>query len=453
MPPRIRPTVLLPLLLVMLLARPAWALRFGALGNSPVDAQPGWPEGTAAAFNPQQRIAYWELNGQWKSECRGDAEAFSKVVANFALIKAEGKKLILHDGVGTSYWVQAVQPAGDAKVDWIFTVWQGDIWRQWQGIGRPAGAKPPEPPPPQIDVYCGGNLNIDDVDIPEGLLVVDQRLESRGFQLADSHVLEGKVHDMATGKPLAARMQLRRYDRNPDGSGAYVTVASVDADDTGRWVLKNVPQGSYSITLTADGYAPRYAGHAELSDQPSWSGFNADLSPAVTLAGMVTDESGQPLEGASVRLGSAYGLTTPELLTDKLGRFESDEVPHGELTLRASKEGYVHLGLGDGVQAPAADVKLTLFRAGGIDVVVDFGGKAKPEDYLVKIEPEGGLVIGSWGGNASVDGSGFARFTNVPPGKYVLWGRPNPGADSDETRKVPVEVKGGETREVTVKAR
>ena len=87
------------------------------------------------------------------------------------------------------------------------------------------------------------------------------------------------------------------------------------------------------------------------------------------------------------------------------------------------------------------------------EVVVDFGGKAKPEDYLVKIEPETGLVIGSWGGNASVDGSGFARFTNVPPGKYVLWGRPNPGADSDETKKVPVEVKGGETREVTLKAK
>jgi hypothetical protein len=453
MPPRIPPTALFSLLLVLLIARPAWALRFGALGNSPLDAQPGWPEGAAAVFNPQGRIAYWELNGQWKSECRGDAEAFSKVVANFALIKAEGKKLILHDGVGKSYWVQAVQKDGDAKVDWIFTVWQADLWRQWQGIGRPAGTEPPKPPPPQIDVYCGGNLNVDDVDIPEGIVVVDQRLESRGFQLTDIHVLEGKVHDMATGKPLAARMQLRRYDRNPDGSGTYVTVASVDADDTGRWVLKHAPQGNYSITLSAPGYAPRYAGYVELDDQPSWSGFNADLSPAVTLTGTVTDESGHPLAGASVRLGSAYGQITTDVLTDKSGRFECDELPQGELTLSAFKDGYVHPGLGDAVRAPAADVKLTMFRAGGVDVVVDFGGKAKPEEYLVHIEPEGGLKIGSWGGAGRADSSGFAKFTNVPPGKYVLWGRPNPGADSDETPKVPVEVKGGETREVTLKAK
>jgi hypothetical protein len=449
MPPRVRPTAILSVFLVLLVARPAWALRFGALGNSPIGAQAGWPEGTAAVFNPQQRIAYWELNGQWKSECRGDAEAFSKVVANFALIKAEGKKLILHDGVGKSYWVGATQPGGDARVDWIFTVWQADIWRQWQGIGRPAGAKPAESPPPQIDVYCGGNLNIDDVDIPEGLLVVDQRLESRGFQLTDSHVLEGKVHDMATGKPLAARMQLQRYDRNPDGGGAYVTVASVDADDTGRWVLKNAPQGHYSITLSAPGYATGASG-VELGDQPSWSEINAVLARAVTLAGTVTDDSGHPLEGVSLRLESAYGRTL-NLRTDKDGRFESDEVPQGELTLHAHKEGYVHFG--EAAQAPSADVKLALVRGGGIDVVVNFGGKAKPDDYLVKIEPETGLVIGSWGGNASVDGSGFARFTNVPPGKYVLWGRPNPGADSDETKKVPVEVKGGETREVTLKAK
>jgi hypothetical protein len=439
--------------LLLLSAQPAFALRFGALGNSPVDAQPGWAEGSAAAFNPPQRIAYWELNGMWTSECRGDAAAFSKVVANFALIKAEGKKLILHDGVGKSYWVSATQPEGDAKCDWIFTVWQADIWQRWQGIGRPAGAKPAEPPAPQIDVYCGGNLKIDDVDIPEGLLVVDQRLESRGFQVTDSHVLEGNVRDMATGKPLAARIELQRYDRNPDGSGAYVTVASVDADETGRWVLKHVPQGRFSIALAADGYAPRFAGHAELSDQPSWSGFNADLSTAVTLAGTVTDEAGHPLEGASVRLGSAYGLTTPELLTDQHGRFESDELPPGALTLHASKEGFVHPGLGDEVQAPAADVKLTLFRGGGMNVVIDFGGRAKPEDYLVKVEPEGGLVVGSWGGNASVDGSGFARFTNVPPGKYLVWGRPNPGADSEETKKVPVEIQGGRTHDVTLKAR
>jgi hypothetical protein len=433
----------LPLLLVLLAARPAWALRFGALGNVPIDAQPGWPEGTAAVFNPPQRIAWWELNGMWTCECRGDAEAFNKVVANFALIKAEGKKLILHDGVGSSYWVKATQPDGDARADWIFTVWQPDA-------GRRAGA---ESPAPQIDVYVGGNLNLDDVEIPEEITVDDRRLVSRGFELSDSHVLEGKVHDAATGKPLAARVQLLRYDRNPEGGGAYVTVASADADDQGRWVLKKAPQGLGTIRLSADGYAPRHVGFDELGNQPSWSAVNADLAPAVTLAGTVTDESGQPLEGVSVRLESVFAPATPNLLTDKNGRFESDQVPQGELTLRASKEGYVHVGLRDAVQAPAADEKLTLVRAGGINIVVDFGKKAKPQDYLVKIEPEEGSRIGSWGGTASVDGNGFARFTHVPPGKYVLWGRPNPGSDSAETKKLPVEIKGGETHSVTLKAR
>jgi hypothetical protein len=262
------------------------------------------------------------------------------------------------------------------------------------------------------------------------------------------------VHDLTTGKPLAARMRLVRIDRNTEGGYDYVEVASADADDAGRWVVKNAPPGVHQVTLSANGYASRVAGYVELGDQPGWSGFNADLSPAVALSGTVTDDAGHPLEGVTVGLESAYGLAmTTKLVTDKNGRFEFHELPKGPLSVFIHKDAYVHLGLADTVEAPAADVKLTMVRAGGINVVVDFGGKAKPDDYLVNIEPEGGLKIGSWGGAANVDASGFARFANVPPGKYILWGRPNPGRESDETRKLPVEVKGGGTPEVKLKAR
>ena len=41
----------------------------------------------------------------------------------------------------------------------------------------------------------------------------------------------------------------------------------------------------------------------------------------------------------------------------------------------------------------------------------------------------------------------------VPPGRYVLHGRPNPGSDGEQTAPVAVDLKGGQTAEVTLKAK
>ena len=59
-------------------------------------------------------------------------------------------------------------------------------------------------PPAQVDVYTGG-LRWADVTVPPGLEVVDQRLEGHGFTAADGIVMEGKVTDLATGRPVAGR--------------------------------------------------------------------------------------------------------------------------------------------------------------------------------------------------------------------------------------------------------
>ena len=441
-------TLIPALLLTLLAAQPAWALRFGDVGNSPVD-DPGWPAGAEEIFNVSQRVAYWEHNGRWHSDCRGDAEAFNKVLAGFALIEADRKQLIVHDGVGQSYWVDAVNKDLDADVDWILAVHQAAIWRQWQAIGR-AGAEAGDPVP-QLKAYVGGNIDWDDVVIPEGIEVVDMRLEAHGFTLADGNVIEGTVRDRVTGEPLAANMRLVRLDRKEEGGYDYITVESVTCDEQGHWVFTSVPAGQYQINLSADGYSPQMAGYANLSDQPSWSDHNAELAPAVALSGIVADEDGNPLEGVDVRLSG--GSYDGRVQTDEDGRFVADQVPAGTINVRTYKEGYVRVGLGADVEAPAEDVELEMVRSARVEIVVDFGDAAKPESYLVSIEPEGGLEVGTWGGSANVDASGFKSFENIPPGTYVLWGRPNPGSDDEQTEKVTVELVGGETIEVALEAR
>ncbi len=85
------------------------------------------------------------------------------------------------------------------------------------------------------------------------------------------------------------------------------------------------------------------------------------------------------------------------------------------------------------VTTPARDLKLEMLKSSNIEVVVEFGDKKRPEGYIVEIEPEGGSVVGSWGGSGNIDKANTITFKNVPPGKYVLKGRPNPGSANEET--------------------
>ena len=92
-------------------------------------------------------------------------------------------------------------------------------------------------------------------------------------------------------------------------------------------------------------------------------------------------------------------------------------------------------------------------RAGSVLVTVDFGEKKRAGDYVVKISPEGGDVVGSYGGSGNIDARDQMNFAILPPGRYVLTGRPNPGSDSEETGPVTIDVKGGQAEQVTLKAK
>ena len=128
------------------------------------------------------------------------------------------KRVVVHDGVGNSFWLnpngEATKKAG-ARMDWIFMVWQSASWDRLRKL--PADLNPTDPsdadkgPPAQIDVYAGGSIRWSDVTIPAGINVIDKRLEAHGFTAADGVVLEGKVHDLATQRPVAARMRFAAY--------------------------------------------------------------------------------------------------------------------------------------------------------------------------------------------------------------------------------------------------
>ena len=70
------------------------------------------------------------------------------------------------------------------------------------------------------------------------------------------------------------------------------------------------------------------------------------------------------------------------------------------------------------------------------------------------MEPEGGAKVGQWGGSGEIDPANRLAFQGIPPGRYVLRGRPNPSrGDEHAAGPLTIDLKGGQTLPVTLEAR
>jgi hypothetical protein len=464
-------TVLLSATIALTPFQPTSAMITGGEGNRPVH-DPGWPAGAALIFNHPGRIAYWEGppfgGGQYHSECRGDAKTFNAVLADFVELKVKNKRLVVHDGLGNSTWLNInndPEKRAKAKMDWVFMVWALRGWEQVRKFPPELNPIPADElakdPPAQIDVYTGGSIHWLDVIVPQGIEVIDERLEAHGFKPADGTVLEGKVVDLATGKPIAARMKLEKVEPQPKGGYRYTKENSVDCDANGRWVLKNTPEGWHRVVIEADGYVPRAVGFLRNEEQLCWHSYDGGLSRPATVSGRVADDADNSISDVEVHLGdiiSSDGRRYEssqeyKTQTDADGRFQFEGAPLGKTRVSVHKAGYCRPGLSLAVTMPAKDVALTMIKSAQVQVTVDFGKKMFLGEYIVEIRPEGGEVVGSWGGSGKIDNKNQIAFHDVPPGKYILRGYPNPSSANEKTAPVPIDLKGGETKEVTLTAK
>jgi hypothetical protein len=448
-----------------------FALITGGEGNEPL-RDPGWPVGAAGIFNFKGRVAYWEGppfgGGESHSECRGDAKELNAILQAFALIDAKNKKVIVHDGNGKSFWLNMNdEPAkrDAAKIDWVFTVWQKESFERLAKM--PADLQRIDKddaklgPPLTLDIYTGGSVKWKDVLLPKGLTIIDKRLEAHGFKLSDGVVLEGKLIDVETKKPVHGKVRLEKIESKKEGGYEYPLVKEVESDAKGRWFVKNAPEGRMRIVVVAKGYVSRLIGYEQIGKDPRWASYDCGLICPAPVTGRVTDKEGKPLADVEVRFANVVAkvigryevLDESSVKTDANGRFRADQLPKGTATVWVTKPGYVRPGLGPNITTPTQDMKLEMVKSGSLEVSVDFSAATRPGGYVVQIEPEGGSVVGSWGGSGNIDAKDQISFKGMPPGKYTLKGRPNPGSDNQETEAVTVEIKGGDDAKVTLKAK
>jgi hypothetical protein len=94
-----------------------------------------------------------------------------------------------------------------------------------------------------------------------------------------------------------------------------------------------------------------------------------------------------------------------------------------------------------------------MMQAARLEVAVDFTGKARPEHYLVKPEPEDGLKAGTCGGTAEIGAGNQITFDSVSPGRYDVRGHPNPHSENQVSDPIAVDLKGGASTKVTLEAK
>jgi protocatechuate 3,4-dioxygenase beta subunit len=421
----------------------------------------GWPSGVVELANLKTRVAWCEGppfgGGEFHFEYRGDTVAFLEALKLFAAVRAPELELVVHGGAGTSFWLKADRdPKANTKIDWTFTVWIPANWHALYNnpssyfTSDHANFRKPVAPP-RIDVYVGGGIDWKQIRVPPGIRVEDVRASSYGYLAADNAVIVGTVYDIATGRPVAnARVVVER----PAGKEPPQPTVQTETDNRGRFHLERIPPGICRVAVHAHGYAPRQIAYQRL-EPDSLHRFTVELAATVDVEGQVVDaDDDKPVAGAEVQLtrpmsidGRGYvAPEPPRAMTGSDGRFKLAGVATGYAQFRCVAAGYYHNPIGRLHRFPSESVRLAVVRTGAVQVqVFDADGRPITKDYLIAVEPEQGAGIGKWGGSANVREDGSVRFDGVPPGRYRIYGRPNPGAVGDRSSDQIIEVKRGET--------
>jgi large repetitive protein len=276
--------------------------------------------------------------------------------------------------------------------------------------------------------------------------------------------ITGHARDAQSGLPLsdfqvafepdraggAAAFRMVRSAARVQGGGAGQPV-NVHSED-GAFTLDDVPAGTWSVAVTADGYQPARTGGVVVEEGAVADNVEVKVTRGVVVKGHVTDaQTGAPIANAAVEfaqsgtppgpamlLGESAGA---ELTTDADGRFEADDLAPGTHTVRVTHPDYTDASQSVEVTADGAAVEIQMTQGGVIAGTVASGSGQPVAGANVTLAQAGAGVpgfggLGALGGGQSTvtDGSGGFRFDHLSPGRYTL------GAALRSSTSTPLDV-------------
>ncbi len=283
----------------------------------------------------------------------------------------------------------------------------------------------------RVDLSKGGEQNLGDIPL----------LPSCG--------LTGLVVDAETGEPIAgASVGLEQPSQWGNFSSHGVTT-----NQEGRFEVQGIGTGVYTLRASAFNYAPTTIEKVAAEAGKSTDVGTIKLGHGFSFDGMVLDDKGKGLAGATVTLterkkgnGWAFGNQGRALgtyVTESNGGFKATGLAECEATLEATAAGFARnsldLDLAPGMAAvtirlfPGATVKGRVFSADGTlakGCSVTLLDHSDPMYNMYKQQP-GTVGNMRWFGQNSISGAtrddGVFALNNVPPGTYLLVASPATG--------------------------
>jgi len=196
-----------------------------------------------------------------------------------------------------------------------------------------------------------------------------------------------------------------------------VVGASTTTDADGDYSLPNLPEGTYTISVSKSGFASQTISSIEVNPGETTSVYVVlgVVGNGGTLTGSVTDAEGFAIQGVAV---GAYleGELVRSGSSNASGRYTLTGLDAGSYTVRASKTGYVTEEIDDVVinSDQTTDLDFELDVAGNgtgtiAGLVVDPASRAV-QNALVELTGPAGPR------QARTNAEGRFEFTNLPPG-------------------------------------
>lgn len=267
--------------------------------------------------------------------------------------------------------------------------------------------------------------------------------------------LEGRIVDARSGEPIeqfrARVIKLKTLRGTP-----YTPQARWNSFANGRFDLETAGPGVYQVQAIAEGYAPALSGPVDTDEGTSVS---LELTAGGSLAGLVVNEAGEPVNGATViPLSTARGnmpsesesfLSEEGAVKTVGGRFVFKHLPPGAETLKVTHPDYcpaiveaVAIVAGRAVESP--DIVLT--RGGGVAGFVYNVAGAPQANVTVNVQEEH-FSVGLAGaatrvGTAVTDANGFYRIDGLPADRICYVVRQDAGRALGVVQRACVPVMG-----------
>ena len=254
------------------------------------------------------------------------------------------------------------------------------------------------------------------------------------LRLTPGVCLGGSVVD-AGNKPLSgAKVEI--YNEEPTTSPrpeCHVAGCATRTDEAGRWqVCRVAPELVRDLVLSAShpelafGSWLRVGVEANAEQQLRAGAYMFHLGAAAALSGIVVAPEGNPVAGATVRIGGLYEVGARTSRTGPDGRFTIAGCPVGKVVLTAEADGFAPTSIAVVAGTNAEPVSLALSRGKPLTVrVLDRAGNPVPKasvDVIPNLDvrrPDWPAVSQTFRQDRNTDEQGLAFFSALP--ENDLW--------------------------------